>query len=141
MDGLLHGKCASANSNGRTPKNLFILPGGIAEIFTSTPGRHAIVFKDRRGLIKISLQTGAELLPSYVFGGTDFFHNLATSDNFLSRLSRKYKVGLTYFWWDFFSKAHCPLLYFFADIFISLLLVCLLTPFCLFVCLFVCLID
>jgi hypothetical protein len=44
------------------------------------------------------LETGAQLIPTYVFGGTDFFHNLATHENFLSRLSRKYRMGLTYFW-------------------------------------------
>jgi len=41
------------------------------------------------------------LLPTYVFGGTDFFNNLATHDNFLSTLSRKFKVGLTLFWGKF----------------------------------------
>ena len=68
LDGLLSGKCSAANACSRKPRHLFILPGGIAEIFTSQPGRHAIVFNNRRGLIKISLQTGAQLLPAYVFG-------------------------------------------------------------------------
>jgi len=56
------------------------------------------VFKSRKGLVRLSIETGALLLPTYVFGGTDFFHNLATHDNFLSHVSRKYKIGLTYFW-------------------------------------------
>jgi hypothetical protein len=82
----------------RVPRNLYILPGGIAEIFTSTPGRNAIVFRNRRGLCKLSVETGAELVPCYVFGGTDFFHNLATSDNWLTRISRRLRVGVTIFW-------------------------------------------
>ena len=63
--------------------------------------RHAIVFKKRTGLIRLSLETGAELLPTYVFGGTDFFHNLATHDNLLSRLSRRFRMGLTLFFGQF----------------------------------------
>ncbi len=84
----------------RTPKNLYILPGGIAEIFTSKPGRHAIVFKDRRGLCKLSVETGAEMVPCYVFGGTDFFENLATNDYFgwLMKICRKFRIGITLFW-------------------------------------------
>ena len=101
LNGLKDGISLPCNNAGRKPRHLYILPGGIAEIFSSQVGRHAIVFKDRRGLIRLSLETGAELIPCYVFGGTDFFHNLATTDNLLARLSRKYKMGLTWFWGKF----------------------------------------
>lgn len=37
----------------RVAKHLFILPGGVAEIFVSKPGSDVIVFKDRRGLCKV----------------------------------------------------------------------------------------
>lgn len=80
---------------------MYILPGGVAEIFVSTPGKHAIVFKDRRGLIKLALETGVNLIPNYVFGGTDFFNNLATGDGFFSTMSRKFRMGLTIFWGHF----------------------------------------
>ena len=79
--------------------NLYILPGGIAEVFTSKPRKHAIVFKDRRGLIKLSLETGAQLCPSYVFGATDFFENLATNeDSIFAKFSRRFRMGVTIFW-------------------------------------------
>lgn len=97
-DGIVDGISPSANAIGRKPRNLFILPGGVAEVFTSTPRRHAIVFQSRRGLIKLSIETGCELVPCYVFGGTDFFHNLATDDGFFARLSRKMRAGVTIFW-------------------------------------------
>jgi hypothetical protein len=97
-NGLMHGICQFYTSGNRKPEHLFVLPGGVAEIFTSQPGKHVIVFKKRRGLIKLSIETGAELVPTYVFGGTDFFFNLATDDSWLSRVSRKMKMGLTWFW-------------------------------------------
>ena len=88
-------------------KNLYILPGGVAEIFFSRrigKGKmnsdnvgnygnssnknnqekkkkkgHVHVVKGKRyGLMKLALQTGAVIVPSYVFGGTEFFDQLAT---------------------------------------------------------------
>lgn len=97
-DGIVHGKVPCVNAAGRVPKNLYVLPGGIAEIFTSKPGRNAIVFKDRRGLCKLSVETGAQIVPCYVFGSNDFFENLATNESFLSTLCRKYRIGVTVFW-------------------------------------------
>lgn len=97
-DGLEKGICPLTNRVGRIPRHLYILPGGVAEIFVSTPGKHAIVFKHRRGLIKLALETGTHLIPNYVFGGTDFFNNLATGDGFFSTMSRKLRMGLTIFW-------------------------------------------
>eukprot|EP00906_Rhabdomonas_costata_P027719 RCo039337 len=93
--GLVEGKVDSVP--GRAPRHLYILPGGIAEIFTSAPGRHKIVFKDRRGLCRLSVETGAQLVPCYVFGATDFYHNLATEEGTVPRLLRRCRVGVTVF--------------------------------------------
>ena len=100
VKGLVEGKCES--TKGRKPLHLFILPGGIAEIFVSTPGEHKIVFKKRKGLIKLAIETGSSLIPCYVFGGTDFFCNLITGDNFLAQWSRKLRVSFTIFYGRFF---------------------------------------
>ena len=99
--GLLEGACASANAAGRRPKHMFILPGGIAEVFCSAPGKHQIVFEKRYGLIKLAIETGTSLVPTYVFGGTDFFHNLITDDSWVSRLSRKLRLAFTVFYGRF----------------------------------------
>ena len=50
-----------------------------------------------------SLESGAAIVPSYVFGGTDFFHSLSTDPRFksIAALSRKLKMGLTLFWGPF----------------------------------------
>jgi hypothetical protein len=59
--------------------NLYILPGGVSEIFLACPGRRDHVIKSpRRGLIKLALETGAVLVPIYVFGANDFYNQLAT---------------------------------------------------------------
>jgi hypothetical protein len=100
LEGLELGRCPPVSAVGREcTKNLFILPGGIAEVFTSTPRKHAIVFKKRKGLIRLSLETGAMLCPTYVFGATDFFENLATNESSIfAQFSRKFRMGVTIFW-------------------------------------------
>lgn len=54
-------------------KSLYMLPGGIAEVYTAQPGKDIVVWKCRRGLCKLALETGAILVPMYVHGGNDFF--------------------------------------------------------------------
>lgn len=89
------------NKAGRSPRHLFILPGGIAEIFTSTPGKNIVIFKERKGLIKLALETGTLLIPCYVFGASDVFHNFSTGEGILSKLGRKYRIGGTMFFGHF----------------------------------------
>ena len=97
----MQGISGCVNAAGRKPRHLYLLPGGVAEVFTSTLGKNAIIFKDRKGLIKLSLETGVYLCPTYVFGGTDFFHNLATHSGFFSQISRSLRMGITIFWGQF----------------------------------------
>ena len=50
---------------------LGISTGGIAEMFeTSTDGDEVIVLKNRQGLVKLSMRTGAALVPCYLLGNT-----------------------------------------------------------------------
>lgn len=73
-------------------QNLFILPGGVAEIFLShrrnprhpqvqvqvesNHGHTETILARRYGLMKLALQTGACIHPVYVFGATDIFDQL-----------------------------------------------------------------
>mmetsp|Transcript_22835 Transcript_22835/g.46752 ORF Transcript_22835/g.46752 Transcript_22835/m.46752 type:complete len:214 (-) Transcript_22835:125-766(-) len=88
-------------------KNLYLLPGGVSEIFTSQPGTHVIIAR-RAGLMKLALRTGACLVPMYVFGGTDFFDHLATSGGWLGRASRRLRAGFTLFWGQYYLPMPYP---------------------------------
>ena len=77
---------------------MFILPGGIAEVYTSCPKTHVVVFKERKGLVRLTLEVGAQLTPIYVFGGTDFFYNVVAGDNLIAKLARRLRMGLTLFY-------------------------------------------
>lgn len=116
-------------------KNLFILPGGVAEIFLShrrTIANAPFVqtIKARRyGLMKLALQTGACIYPVYVFGATDMFdqltpvkkghsakgyHNDSHSlfDSIAGKLesvSRRIQGGLTLYWGKYYLPVpHTP---------------------------------
>mmetsp|Transcript_41078 Transcript_41078/g.46676 ORF Transcript_41078/g.46676 Transcript_41078/m.46676 type:complete len:418 (-) Transcript_41078:278-1531(-) len=97
-------------------QNLWILPGGVSEIFLACPNQN-VIKAPRRGLIKLALQTGAVLIPTYVFGVNEFYHQLATygnenenstkqhndnPTNIIGKIqrciSRKLKGGFTFFW-------------------------------------------
>jgi hypothetical protein len=106
-DGLELGKCKMTNPY-RKPTGLFILPGGVAEIFTSTVGKHAIVVNKedgtpRVGLVRLAISTGANIVPCYVFGATDFFYNLSTQDTIISKIARKLRAGITWFYGQLYT--------------------------------------
>ena len=82
--------------------NLYMLPGGLAEIFSAKPGTDTAVWQPRRGLCRLALETGARMIPMYVFGGNDFFHQALTSDSTLARLSRAAGASVTFFWGQWF---------------------------------------
>lgn len=90
-------------TNKGNKKQLFILAGGIAEIFTAKPGKHRVVFKNRRGLVKLSLETGSQIIPTYVFGANDFYKNALTDKGFFSSLSRKLRISIIFFGGHFWS--------------------------------------
>mmetsp|Transcript_27409 Transcript_27409/g.86884 ORF Transcript_27409/g.86884 Transcript_27409/m.86884 type:complete len:208 (-) Transcript_27409:73-696(-) len=81
-------------------KNLFILPGGVAEIFVAAPGSDQITLRvKKKGLLALAFKTGSHLVPTFVFGGNDLLSQLATAGGVLEMVSRKvFRGGLTLFW-------------------------------------------
>eukprot|EP01087_Luapelamoeba_hula_P000439 TRINITY_DN10329_c0_g1_i1.p1 TRINITY_DN10329_c0_g1~~TRINITY_DN10329_c0_g1_i1.p1 ORF type:complete len:392 (-),score=47.70 TRINITY_DN10329_c0_g1_i1:67-1164(-) len=50
-----------------------LMAGGIAEIFLSSRKHERVYVKNRRGFVKLALQTGSALVPVYHFGNTQLF--------------------------------------------------------------------
>ena len=90
-------------------RNLYMLPGGLAEIFTAKPGTHTVVWRARRGLCRLALETGARLTPVYVFGGNDFFFQSLTDGGLLARACRACGISITLFWGRFWWLPVVPL--------------------------------
>jgi 1-acyl-sn-glycerol-3-phosphate acyltransferase len=52
------------------PYTIGISTGGVAEVFETTSADECILLKERIGLIKLAIRTGADLVPCYMFGNT-----------------------------------------------------------------------
>jgi diacylglycerol O-acyltransferase 2, plant len=81
------------------PSCLGISTGGVAEIFETNNDDEVILLKERVGLIKLAIRTGADLTPCYIFGNTDILscwtgEGIPGAKDVLSRLSRKLGFGL-----------------------------------------------
>uniref|UniRef100_A0A0N5AI68 Acyltransferase n=1 Tax=Syphacia muris TaxID=451379 RepID=A0A0N5AI68_9BILA len=53
-----------------------LVVGGAAEALDSHPGSHVLTLKERKGFVKIALETGAQLVPVYSFGETELYEQV-----------------------------------------------------------------
>ena len=86
--------------------------GGMAELFLSSEHEERLYLKKRKGFIKLSLQTGVDIVPIYLFGNTTVLS--VVTHGLLATLSRKLQVSLTYFWGKWYlpiPRNDCKLLY------------------------------
>lgn len=81
-------------------KQVAVVPGGIAEMFILNPQKESIYFLKRQNTIKTAIQEGAHLVPLFFFGNTKLFNiaGQSGSDTFLSRMSRKFKTSVIFFY-------------------------------------------
>jgi 1-acyl-sn-glycerol-3-phosphate acyltransferase len=78
---------------------LGISTGGVAEVFETNADDECIVLKQRIGLIKLAIQTGADLVPCYLFGNTELLgcwagEGIPNGRTLLERISRKVGFAL-----------------------------------------------
>jgi 2-acylglycerol O-acyltransferase 2 len=82
---------------------LFLLPGGIAEVFlsdSSTTAPEKVYFSRRQGFLRQAMDAGAEIVPAYAFGHTAVLDRIPVAaglDSWLCRWSRKLRVSLIWF--------------------------------------------
>lgn len=58
-----------------------IAVGGAAEAYYCKPGLNKLVFKKRKGFIRLALQNGSPLVPVYCFGETDLYSQWDIENN------------------------------------------------------------
>jgi len=86
--------------------------GGMAELFLSDENEEILYLKKRKGFIKLSLQTGVDVIPVYLFGNTTVLSVM--KHGLLSSISRKLGFSLTYMWGKWYlpiPRDNCKLLY------------------------------
>lgn len=81
------------DSKTGTPRSVFLVPGGANEALYAHPGHFKLHLKDRKGFVKIALQTGASLVPVLGFGENELFLTVDNeSDDWFSK--RLYKMQI-----------------------------------------------
>jgi len=90
-------------------KQVAVIPGGIAEMFIVNQEKESIYFMKRQNTIKTAIQQGANIVPLFFFGNTKLFKvaGQSGSDSFLSRMSRKFKTSVIFFYGRHFLP-FCP---------------------------------
>jgi acyl carrier protein/1-acyl-sn-glycerol-3-phosphate acyltransferase len=80
-------------------RSVGIIPGGIAEMFSTNADTEIMMVQERKGFIAIALETGAQIVPCYCFGNTQTF--FCGSNRYLEYLSRVFRMSLILFWGRF----------------------------------------
>ena len=72
--------------------SILVLPGGEAEQIRTIYGRERVFLKNRKGFIKLAMRKGLPVIPSYVFGVSDYYY---TSNAFFRpRLWLQKRLGI-----------------------------------------------
>ena len=92
---------STSTTTGGVGESIGISTGGVAEIFLTNTTHECILLKERIGLIKLAIRTGANIAPCYLFGNTKLLHcwfgeGLPYVPSFLERWSRK--LGFALIW-------------------------------------------
>ena len=79
-------------------RSVCLIPGGIAEMFVCSYGntKETLFIKNRKGFVKIALETGSQIVPCYCFGNSQTF--TSGSGRVLKFVSRVLKASLVVFW-------------------------------------------
>ncbi|PFH31147.1 diacylglycerol acyltransferase [Besnoitia besnoiti] len=84
----------------RRRQSILISPGGIAEMYTVDEKTEKLHLKDRQGLLRLALQTGADVVPVYCFGNSETFRLLKGSERFQT-LARFFRMAILLFYGRF----------------------------------------
>ncbi|GMR59931.1 hypothetical protein PMAYCL1PPCAC_30126, partial [Pristionchus mayeri] len=76
----------------KTGEAAVLVVGGAEEALDAHPGKHVLTLKNRKGFIRLALQTGAHLVPCFAFGENDLYLQAENEKGtFLRRLQTYFK--------------------------------------------------
>lgn len=73
---------------------LHLVVGGIQEMFYGNAGKEQIIISKRKGFIKLAMETGAGIIPSYTFGANNCYWRPFGPQSILAKLSKILQISL-----------------------------------------------
>eukprot|EP01055_Gregarina_sp_Pseudo9_P000406 Gregarina_sp_Pseudo_9__405@NODE_1265_length_1731_cov_34_382979_g746_i1_p1_GENE_NODE_1265_length_1731_cov_34_382979_g746_i1NODE_1265_length_1731_cov_34_382979_g746_i1_p1_ORF_typecomplete_len359_score38_44DAGAT/PF03982_13/2_7e43COX1/PF00115_20/0_04_NODE_1265_length_1731_cov_34_382979_g746_i1351078 len=80
-------------------RDVVLYPGGMAELFLSDPDKEQLYFNNRKGCIKLALETGSDIVVVYLFGNTQVYRLWGSA--LCTKVSRFLRSSITIFWGRF----------------------------------------
>eukprot|EP01066_Platyproteum_vivax_P010223 Platyproteum_vivax@DN4553_c0_g1_i1.p2 len=93
--------------------SLVFIPGGVSEMFARLKTQEeCLCLKNRKGFIKVAMQTESPIVPVYAFGQADTYHPMFLT-SWLQPIANKLRMALPPFWGRFSLPVpfRLPLLY------------------------------
>lgn len=79
-----------------------VSPGGIAEIYEVNNSDEVIILKNRKGMIRLAFQTGASLVPCYIFGNSTTLNVFYDKKGKMQKICRMLRIAFAPFWGRFY---------------------------------------
>ena len=98
--------CVSASKSSAleqlsSSQSIGIAPDGVAGIFHTNSKDQIVFIQKRKGFVRLAIETGTPLVPTYIFGNTDLFNVWYDEGGFFKQLSRMFGFGLIILWGRF----------------------------------------
>lgn len=78
----------------RAGKSILVYPGGEKEQMMTQRGRNQIYLKERKGFVKLAIESGSPLVPIYAFGEADLFTHHSFLLSARKWMVQKFKVAI-----------------------------------------------
>lgn len=88
--------------------SILVFPGGISEQIATSYQQEKVYLKSRKGFIKLAMRKNIPVIPSYVFGVSDYYYTFDYAFPFRKWLEKSFGIGipLAYGLW---GSLFCPL--------------------------------
>ncbi len=98
----------TARYNLKKGRSLQIFVGGEKEQLMTKPGEHKIYLKSRKGFIKLAIEFGCDLVPTYAFGENELYHISEFGLEFRKWIQEKFSVAFCITigsprWWNWIA--------------------------------------
>ena len=83
--------------------SIIIILGGVREVLESEPNKMTLILQRRKGFVKLSLSTGAELVPCLAFGQNEVYTQIGFLKGLRKWLAKRTHMSPTLFWGRWFT--------------------------------------